>query len=192
MSTNTSLGDGAIANVTTGENNTAIGNNALTNLTIGSSNVGVGYNTLYYDATGENNTALGNLALIGTTGSNNIGIGYGAGRNNISGHDNIYIQNDGTGSSEENTIRIGQNKLKCFISGIYEKVFVNTDAKYPIGIAADGQLGRMEIIPVGTILRLPTTASTPSGYILLGTEAIHYTDTGGHPITLNVNLYQKQ
>jgi hypothetical protein len=102
---------------TTGSANTATGQAALGYSTTGSSNVANGANALYNNSTGSENTALGMSALLNnTTGSNNIAVGYQAGLDIGAGNSNIDIGNVGE-SSDQNTIRIGNNQTAAYIAG---------------------------------------------------------------------------
>ena len=71
----------------TGSNgyNTSVGSGALQNITTGDSNVGVGYRSCNDATTGDGNTGVGNRALADAdedlTGSNNTAVGEGAGIN---------------------------------------------------------------------------------------------------------------
>ena len=66
----------------------------------------------------SNQTAgIGRSALRrNTEGSGNIAIGYGAGRNRLTGSNNVYIGNAGVGD-EEGTIRIGTE-------GVHNRIYL--------------------------------------------------------------------
>lgn len=75
----TAIGYGALSNNTTGTANTAIGANNLSDNTTGSANTAIGANTMDSLITGSYNTALGNGAFNGsTTGSYNTAVGQRA------------------------------------------------------------------------------------------------------------------
>ena len=93
---NHSIGNNALANVTSGQYNNGFGSGALMQLTSGTNNVGVGVNSLIhvtsqgyntalgyaagYNVASNYNTALGCNALNSVTvGSQNTGVGYNAG-----------------------------------------------------------------------------------------------------------------
>jgi len=106
---NTFLGDGALANTTTGAENTATGagalglntagsrntasgSGALQNNTTGSDNTAIGFATLSRNTTANSNTATGADALNGnTTGYRNTAVGYAALLSNTIGHGNTAI-----------------------------------------------------------------------------------------------------
>jgi hypothetical protein len=111
VSTNTAVGNTALAVNTTGSRNTAVGYFAAL-YTTGSSNTAVGISTLAGSsgtATGSANTAIGDAALTGntsganntavgvnalnanTTASNNTAVGYQAGYSNTTGPSNTFI-----------------------------------------------------------------------------------------------------
>jgi hypothetical protein len=102
----TAIGAGALTTTTTGSLNTALGSSALRRNTTGASNVGVGYQALYKNITGGANVGIGNKALTNnTSGSNNIGIGNNGG-SALTGSNNIAIGNPGVGGTS-GTIKIG-------------------------------------------------------------------------------------
>src|SRR6266853_699578 len=108
-SNNTTLGDDALLDLTTGTDNTALGFNALLSDTTGTHNTAVGSSALYANQgsnncaigaaalganttnSGSNNTAVGMDALFLTSGSNNTAIGASAGDSIQAGNDNIFI-----------------------------------------------------------------------------------------------------
>jgi hypothetical protein len=106
---NTFLGDGALANTTTGAENTATGagalglntagsrntasgSGALQNNTTGSDNTAIGFATLSQNTTANSNTATGSSALgFNTTGYRNTAIGDAALYRNVTGHGNTAV-----------------------------------------------------------------------------------------------------
>jgi hypothetical protein len=106
---NTFLGDGALANTTTGAENTATGagalglntagsrntasgSGALQNNTTGSDNTAIGFATLSQNTTANSNTATGSSALgFNTTGYRNTAVGDAALSSNTIGHGNTAI-----------------------------------------------------------------------------------------------------
>jgi hypothetical protein len=106
---NTFLGDGALANTTTGAENTATGagalglntagsrntasgSGALQNNTTGSDNTAIGFATLSQNTTANSNTATGSSALgFNTTGYRNTAIGDSALDRNVTGHGNTAV-----------------------------------------------------------------------------------------------------
>jgi len=108
-SNNTTLGEDALLDLTTGTDNTALGFNALLSDTTGTYNTAVGSSALYANQgsnnsafgaaalganttnSGSNNTAVGMDALFLSSGSNNTAIGASAGDSIQAGNDNIFI-----------------------------------------------------------------------------------------------------
>ncbi|OLE96641.1 MAG: hypothetical protein AUG75_18010 [Cyanobacteria bacterium 13_1_20CM_4_61_6] len=108
-SNNTTLGEDALLDLTTGTDNTALGFNALLSDTTGTHNTAVGSSALYANQgsnncaigaaalganttnSGSNNTAVGMDALFLNSGSNNTAIGASAGDSIQAGNDNIFI-----------------------------------------------------------------------------------------------------
>lgn len=186
---NTALGELSLNKLEGGRDNTAVGRQSLGNLVSGQDNVGIGRDSIQQLQDGSENTAIGGSNLLNAVNNvlGNIAIGFGAGRN-ISGNFNIDIGNEGI-SGESNTIRIGNSvrHSKTFIAGIFGIAVEGT----PVVIKSDGQMGTMQIIPIGTILRIASGTPAPIGFTLIGTETFHYNDLTGHPTVLTVNLYQK-
>ena len=74
---NTSIGYGALNNLTSGDSNVAVGYESLEDVTDGTHNVSVGYRTAMNITGGDYNTAVGNYALTTlTTQSYNTAVGY--------------------------------------------------------------------------------------------------------------------
>jgi hypothetical protein len=89
---NTFLGDGALANTTTGAENTATGAGALGLNTAGSRNTASGSGALQNNTTGSDNTAIGGDALSrNTTANSNTATGSGALFSNTTGYRNTAI-----------------------------------------------------------------------------------------------------
>jgi trimeric autotransporter adhesin len=92
ISTNTAVGNSALAGNTTGINNAAVGNGALSANTTGYNNVAVGYYALNKSQTGQDNVAVGPWALYNTSsGIYNTSIGYAANSRNTTGYENVAI-----------------------------------------------------------------------------------------------------
>ena len=97
FSSNTSFGDGALKNNSSGTSTTAYGNNALRD-----------------NSSGNSNTALGVGSLISnSTGSNNVAIGQSAGQTYQNISTSIFIGNStaATSESQSNVIVIGHNAV---------------------------------------------------------------------------------
>jgi hypothetical protein len=89
---NTSDGQNALANVTTGSANTAVGWFSLFSDADGSFNTATGAGTLLFNVSGNNNTAVGAAALLfNTTGSENTAVGAAALANNTGGVNNSAV-----------------------------------------------------------------------------------------------------
>lgn len=138
-SQNTAIGSLTMAWNEGGFSNTAIGAGALLQNSQGSYNVAVGNSALFGNTTGISNTAIGENALGISTGSRNIAIGQAAGKNLMTGDDNIYISNFGV-ADEGFTIRLGSNQNRTFIAGIRGTTTAANDA-IAVMIDSNGQLG---------------------------------------------------
>ena len=91
VSTNTVVGNGALALNTTGDNLIAIGS-ALVKNTTGVQNIGIGNLSLRENTTGSYNTAIGYWAGFGiSTGSQNTLLGRYAGNGIVTGSSNVAI-----------------------------------------------------------------------------------------------------
>jgi hypothetical protein len=111
---NTTFGVEALPVTATGSSITAFGYYALRNTVTGGSSTAIGSLALFSNTTGTVNTALGSFALSGTTtGGFNIGIGHSAGRYNINGQRQIFINSidrlNYLGDQTESPIYIQQN-----------------------------------------------------------------------------------
>jgi hypothetical protein len=130
---NTPIGARALAPNITGRQLTASGAGALSTNSDAQSNTASGVSALFSNATGcpivvecgDNNTAIRfNALLTNTTGSDNTAFGEGAGRNLLSGNNNIYRRAFAGGTlgtiavQESNTMRLGRNQMRTFIDGI--------------------------------------------------------------------------
>jgi hypothetical protein len=152
---NTANGYQALNNNTTGIGNAANGYQSLYSNTTGNYNTANGYQALQVNLAGGNNTAIGFGALGTILGSNNTGIGaatllftsmgsgniavgYFSGNGLDAGDNNIYIGSASGGSSESNTIHIGENHTVTYIAGIYGATASGGAAVY---VNSAGQLG---------------------------------------------------
>jgi hypothetical protein len=134
---NTAVGSFALADNTTGAANTANGEGALRSNISGNSNTATGSGALSSNTGGFNNTAIGEAALSSnTTGSFNIALGVIAGSNLTTGNGNIDIGNTGV-ADESDTIRIGENQTRTFITGISGVEVTGAG----VVVASNGQLG---------------------------------------------------
>lgn len=113
-STNTALGDDALAANTTGIENTAIGDGALETATTASQNTAVGHEALFNTITGGTQTAVGFHAARNATGTNNTAFGYRAFRGTAgsnAGFDNVAIGSDSVFKGGTRAIGIGVEAL---------------------------------------------------------------------------------
>ena len=113
------IGENALGyNYASGNYNVAIGNAALA-ISGGGNNTAVGAYAMDTGNSVNNNTAIGYQALGNSPGDGNVALGYRAGNNLTSGTNNIYIGNPG-GSSENNTIRLGDPSVHSatYIAGV--------------------------------------------------------------------------
>jgi len=88
---NTSFGQYALSNNTTGVQNSTFGYNALGSVTTGNENTAFGYSALAVNTTTANNTAIGSFSLVNNTAQNNTAVGRASLYANSSGYDNIGI-----------------------------------------------------------------------------------------------------
>ena len=91
VATNTAVGTGTLATITTGATSTAVGCQALNKASIASGNTAVGNNALSSTITGNNNTAVGNNALGVCTTSYNVAVGASAGAAITTGTSNVAV-----------------------------------------------------------------------------------------------------
>ena len=106
-STNTVVGNGALAATSSGGGTSAFGYLALAANTSGAANSAYGYQALNANTTGQTNTGIGYASLnVNTTGSSNTGIGYQALVANTTasnltavGYQGLYQNTTGTGNS---------------------------------------------------------------------------------------------
>ena len=161
---NTSIGYGALNNLTSGDSNVAVGYEALEDVTDAIHNVGLGYRAGMNITTGDYNVAVGNYALsTNTTGGWNTCIGYGAG-NTMSGNDH-------------NTC-IGRNAGYNITSGGSNTIIGSQ--------AGDAQTSAHNNTFVGT--RAGTSATTGNGYnTAIGVDALEDCTTGSFNVSLGTN-----
>jgi len=92
ITSNTAVGNAALAANTTGTGNTAVGSGALDVNTTAAANTAVGSNALGSNTTGGSNTAVGSSALLNTSsGANNSAFGGGALQANNTGSSNVAV-----------------------------------------------------------------------------------------------------
>tara|TARA_A100001515_G_scaffold2380_2_gene2378 strand:- start:528 stop:3374 length:2847 start_codon:yes stop_codon:yes gene_type:complete len=161
---NTSIGYGALNNLTSGDSNVAVGYEALEDVTDGIHNTGIGYRAGMNITTGDYNVAVGNYALsTNTSGGWNTCVGYGAG-NSMSGNDH-------------NTC-IGRNAGYNITSG-GSNTIVGSQAGDAITSAHNNTF-------IGT--RAGTSATTGNGYnTAIGVDALEDCTTGSFNVSLGTN-----
>ena len=131
---NTTVGNGALLNNTTGGSNTAVGRVALYRNTGGTSNTALGQSALNKNTTGNNNTAVGRAALTrNTEGTSNTALGQNA----------LYSNNTGTRNTS-----VGQE------AGFYIEGDNNTILGAYKGSEADSTLNDTVIISAGQTERM--------------------------------------
>jgi hypothetical protein len=117
VSTNTAIGQNALATNTTGFENTAVGQNALATNTTGYENTALGSNALAFNTSGLYNTAVGSNTLpLNTTGNYNVAVGRRAMYYNTTGHDNVAIGSDSMISNQTGNYNtaIGNNSSSSY------------------------------------------------------------------------------
>lgn len=133
--TNTSFGEGALKNNTTGSANSAFGGACLQSVTSSSNNSAFGYQSLVSATSGDNNsafglfalrflttgwsnTAIGTLALTNNNGNNNVSIGYGSGE---------IISNGSALTNANNSVFIG-NATRAFDNNQTNQIVIGFSA----------------------------------------------------------------
>jgi Chaperone of endosialidase len=110
---------------TSGESNTAVGAGALAAVTSGKDNVAIGFNALNVN-TGDDNTAVGKLALsLNTSGTHNVAVGEGALERNTTGVQNTAL---GRQSLQFNTLGRDNTALG------YSALLANTTADRNVAV----------------------------------------------------------
>lgn len=105
----------------------------------GEDNVFLGAAAGNFSVSGSRNVGIGAQAFQHlTSGSDNIAIGFNAGDNMFTGTNNIYVKSPAQDFDESDTIRIGTDATRCFISGIDG---ATSASGVPVLVNSDGQLG---------------------------------------------------
>lgn len=188
VSTNTCLGNGAMAGSNTGASNVAIGRSAMAGHTSGAGNVAVGADALASLTTGAGNIGIGRLALnLLTTANNNNAIGTNAlstnttGANNVAqGANSLRFLTTGSGNSAigvsalnacttgVNNMGVGSNALLTLTTG-GNNVGIGVNAGDAVTTGSDNTLvGRAANVDAGDA----------SGCIALGRGATALKSTG--------------
>jgi hypothetical protein len=138
FSSNTSFGDGALKNNSSGTSITAYGNNSLRD-----------------NSSGNSNTALGVGSLISnSTGSNNVAIGQSAGQTYQNISSSIFIGNStaGSGENQTNQIVIGHNAVGNGSNTVTlgNSSIVTTILRGNVGIGTPSPSGILHTLKSGT------------------------------------------
>jgi hypothetical protein len=177
---NTAVGSSALLHNTTANGGTAMGDNALINNTDGDNNTAIGFNALQDNTNGAANTAVGTAALLHSTGNNNVGVGLGAGTFLTVGDNHIYVGNRGV-TTEDNTLRIGENQTSAFIAGIN-----GADEGNPTAVFINTATGQLGTTPPASSRRFKTDIKpmdqTSEAILALKPVTFEYkSDTNGRP-----------
>jgi hypothetical protein len=173
----TALGAGTLASDTSGFYDTAFGYQALYNNVSGKYNTAIGGGALYTNVGSSYNTAIGALALQYATGSGNVGIGDVGGAQLAAGNYNIMIGNMGS-SSDDNTIRIGDNQSQTYIAGISGNT---VSGGAPVVVNSQGQLGVESVSSRRYKEEIHEMGDASNGLLRLRPVTFHYKkpDTNG-------------
>ena len=193
---NTSFGENALANITTGARNTACGNDAGEDLTQGFANCLFGSSAAPNITTGEGNCVFGALTANSvTTGDRNVIIGQSAQFSNNVSRVVCIGYNAGFNNSSNDRLFIDvSNTATPLIYGEFD------NDKLIFNCAAN--LAQLSTQPTGGVdLAIATTKyvndevgkrrttriiNTASPYSLLSTDVDLFADTDGGPITVNL------
>lgn len=161
VSTNTVVGAGAMAAVSTGGQNTAVGATSLPANTTGIRNTAIGQFALYTNTTGQQNTAVGTYALYTNNGTYNVGVGEQAAYANTTGS---YLIAVGKSALAANTTADGNVAIG------YESLYLVTTNGQNVGAGFQA-------------LR----ANTAAGCVGVGYQAAYSNTTGQR--TVAIGLY---
>jgi len=185
---NISIGENALADLTTGERNVSIGLGSGSSITSGTYNTAVGYNTLLSSATSSYNVAIGSVALDAhTTGNHNIAVGAGAlgGMAAANCYDNVAIG----GNSGSNVGSSSQAYQNTFI-GTYAGAYYN-NPRNTVAIGRTAKANYTGGVSIGYL-----SGGTQSGQndysVFIGQEAGRYYAGGDYPVAVGYrsqNLY---
>ena len=175
--TNTAVGNGTLANNTSGFSNTAMGLNSMKSNTVGFSNVAYGIYSMYSNTTGIFNTAIGDSSLYSnTTGYANVGVGYQSLALNTTSIANVAVgnyalKNNQTGSY--NTA-LGGNALNLNQTGASNIAIGNASLFSNLS-------GNTNVAVGAFVLNQNTT-----GYsnVALGASSLKNNQTGSNNVTL--------
>jgi hypothetical protein len=168
------LGASTLVN-NTGTSNTAIGNSALANNTTASNNTAVGYQAGYTNSTGTYITALGYQAGYSTTTNGITALGYQAGYTNSTGTYSTYV---GWGAGYSATG--GYNTCIGQASGYY----ITTGTKNSILGAYNGNQGGLDIRTSSNNIVLSDGDGNPRAYWDNAGKYVQNTNTNFYQIAL--------
>ena len=115
VSSNTAVGNLALAATATGGFNTGVGANALGGLTSGTANTALGQAALYANNTGTQNVGIGQVALFAnTSGGSNVAVGNGSLQSNTTASNNTAVGYQAlyTSTTTGNNTAVGYQALK--------------------------------------------------------------------------------
>lgn len=195
-SSNTGVGYGALASLTTGNLNTALGDGALTNATIAASCTAVGHSALSSNTTGSNNTAVGGGALqANTIGTKNIALGIDTLVSNVDGGYNIAIGSSALrlNVSASQNVAIGDTSIYSNTTGTQNAavgnatMYSNTEGSQNIAVGyyalnANTQ-GSYNCALGATALQSNTTGS---GNMAMGYNSLNGCVGGGNNVAIGV------
>jgi hypothetical protein len=183
VTTNTSFGQFALKNNTSGLQNSTFGYNALGSVTTGNENTAFGYNALALNITGANNTAIGSNALIQSTGQDNTAVGRVCLLSNSSGSSNTGV---GAGAfflntTGNNNTSIGAGSMTNNITGSQNTVVgayaltgtAATNSTVVVGYNSTATTGTTSSIILGN-----NAAGTASNQLVIGSATSYVGATG--------------
>ena len=193
ISTNTAVGNAALAVNTTGSFNTAVGNAALAVNTTGVDNTAIGTSSLALNTTGSQNSSVGRLSLSNlSSGGYNVSFGSNAGRF-ISGGaalsnstNSVYLgaETKALASGQSNQIVIGHSAtgLGSNTAVLGNDSIVTTALKGNVGIGTTSPAQRLDVVgsikasqpiifPSYTVAALPAASSYTGAMAYVPDEA---------------------
>ena len=200
---NTTIGNNALLNNTTGAANTALGYEALKNNSTGNSNVSIGASTLvsnttgiqntvvgtssmYNSSTGDGNASLGYYALnANTTGSYNAATGLSALSHNTTGNNNTtngYVAGYNNITGSDNTA-LGAASLYAHTSGNFNTAVGSNALYYDLTGVKNTAIGYKADVSVTGLTNATAIGSEAvvgeSNTIALGSPAVTKVITAG-------------
>lgn len=179
---NTAVGNNALAALTTGGSNSVVGRSAAVALTTGSNNVANGASALAAVQTGSNNTALGYQALTVATGSNLVAVGAQAfasltsGGGTAIGYQAGYAPNGVTGNASvtaDNNTFVGSQTGDGSSSNHSKMTCVGSlalgNGHYATSLGYKASAGATGAVAIGTDSGGTGASTTTANVIALGT-----------------------